>query len=193
MWQVIVDTYGTEDNVYYEIMNEPYGYSVREWKDLAARWIDRYPGINRGKIIVAGSGYSDHVVSIGDDSRFDGCLFAQHIYNWWGNHTSVTGWENELRDRIGPYTNRTIVTEYGAPMTTGLDYTGDANNDLSISFIQGVTNVLHEDNMGSCYWPGLRDNDYYSIQKYENQKMITTNTQGLVRIRYGWGFDLEAP
>jgi endoglucanase len=189
MWQNIIEAYGNSEHVYYEIMNEPHGYSTTEWKNLAAEWLDRFPGVTRGKVIVAGSGYSDHVVNVGADHRFDGCLFAQHIYNWWGSHTNIEAWENELRQRIGPYTNRTIITEYGAPMTTGLNYTGVANGDVSISFIQGITNVLHDDNMGSCYWPGLRTGDSYSIQKYEQQTMTTTNTSGLTRIRYGWGFD----
>jgi hypothetical protein len=189
MWQIIVDTYSTNEHVYYEIMNEPHGYSTTEWKNLAAEWLYRYPDVDSGKVIIAGSGYSDHVVNVADDNRFNGCLFAQHIYNWWGNHTNVEAWENELRQRIGPYASRTIVTEYGAPMTTGLDYTGDALGDLSISFIQGITNVLHADTLGSCYWPGLRNGDSYSIQKYEDQTMTTTNASGLIRIRYGWGLE----
>jgi endoglucanase len=189
MWQIIVDTYSSNANVYYEIMNEPHGYGTTEWKDLASEWLERYPEADRSKVIVAGTGYSDHVVYVGGDSRFDSCLFAQHIYNWWGSHTTVEAWENELRQRIGPYTNRTIVTEYGAPMTTGLNYTADAGGDVSIAFIQGITNVLHADSIGSCYWPGLRYGDSYSIQKYEDNKMTTTNASGLSRIRYGWFFE----
>jgi len=190
MWEIVVEIYSNNENVYYEIMNEPHGYNARDWKNLAAEWLERFPEATRGKVIVAGTGYSDHVVNVGGDSRFDSCLFAQHIYNWWGDHTTVAGWEEELRKRIGSYSDRTIVTEYGAPMTTGLNYTGEAEGDKSIAFIQGITNVLHEDNMGSCYWPGLRIGDYYSIQKYEAQTMITTNFSGLMRIKYGWGFDL---
>jgi endoglucanase len=189
MWQIIVDTYGSNAHVYYEIMNEPYGYSTTEWKNLAAEWLNRYPGVDSAKVIVAGTGYSDHVVNVADDNRFNGCLFAQHIYNWWGNHTRVETWENELRSRIGPYAERTIVTEYGAPMTTGLNYTGEPLGDISISFIQGITNVLHADSIGSCYWPGLRIGDSYTIQKYEGQIMTTTNASGLIRIQYGWGIE----
>jgi endoglucanase len=189
MWQIVVQTYSNNENVYYEIMNEPHGYRTTEWKDLAAEWLERFPDAARNRVIVAGSGYSDHVVNVGGDSRFDSCLFAQHIYNWWGSHTTVSAWENELLQRIGSYTERTIVTEYGAPMTTGLDYTGDAGGDVSIAFIQGITNILHADSIGSCYWPGLRHGDSYSIQKYEDQTMTTTNASGLTRIRYGWGFE----
>ena len=82
--------------------------------------------------------------------------------------------------------NRTIVTEFGAPMTTGIDYSQAANGDINISFIQGITTELNTGKIGSCYWPGLRDSDSYSIQLLRNDSMLTTNPSGALQLRYGW-------
>jgi len=36
MWTTVINKYGGNSNVYFEIMNEPYGYSETDWKNLAA-------------------------------------------------------------------------------------------------------------------------------------------------------------
>jgi endoglucanase len=192
MWQTVVTKYGSTSNVYFEVFNEPHGYSLLELTSIYADWLSRYPSVPRGRILLGGTGYSENVTGIGADSRFSNCLLSLHNYAFWNtSRTTVSAWEQDWRSRFGSYASRTIVTEYGAAMTTGKNYTGPANNDHEIAYIQGSTNVFRNDGVGSVYWPGLRDGDSYSIQTRGGSgtsiTLTTTNASGVQRIRYGWG------
>ena len=76
-------------------------------------------------------------------------------------------------------------------MTTGKNYTGAVNADNEIAYIQGATNLFRSAGISSMYWPGLRDNDSYTIQTRggsgTNITLSTTNASGVTLIRYGWG------
>jgi hypothetical protein len=45
--------------------------------------------------------------------------------------------------------------------------------------------------MGSVYWPGLRDGDWYSLTRKTgggaNIQLSLVNPSGLTRLRYAWG------
>lgn len=192
MWQTVVNQYGGTANVYFEVFNEPHGYSLAELTTIYQEWLTRYPSVPRGRILLGGTGYSENVTAIGADSRFTGCLLSLHNYAFWNtSRVSITEWELDWRSRFGSYANRTVVTEYGAAMTTGKNYTGSANGDHEIAYIQGSTNVFRADGVSSVYWPGLRDGDSYSIQTRSgsgtNINLTTTNASGAQRIRYAWG------
>lgn len=191
MWQTVVTKYGSNANVYFEVFNEPHGYSLSELTSLYADWLSRFPNVPRNRILLGGTGYSENVTGVGADSRFSNCLLALHNYAFWATRSTVAAWEQDWRSRVGNYASRTVVTEYGASMTTGKNYTGAANGDNEIAYIQGSTNVFRNDRIGSVYWPGLRDNDSYSIQRRggsgTNITLTTTNASGLERIRFGWG------
>ena len=76
-------------------------------------------------------------------------------------------------------------------MTTGKDYRYGNQSDNEIAYIVGSSNVFRNDRIASVYWPGLRDDDSYSIQRRggsgTNITLSTTNSSGVFRIRYGWG------
>ncbi|KQM69406.1 hypothetical protein ASE74_05250 [Pedobacter sp. Leaf216] len=190
VWQTVVNKYGSNGNVFFEPMNEPHGYTLAQLTSIYAEWLSRYHNVTKGRIILDGSGYSENVNSIGSDSRFSSCLLALHNYAYWANRTQ-SGWEADWRSRYGNFASRTVVTEFGATMTTGKNYTGAAGNDNEIAYIVGATNVFRNDRVASVYWPGLRDNDTYSIQRRggsgTNITLTTTNASGVSRIRYGWG------
>jgi endoglucanase len=188
MWSIITTKYVGNSNVYFEIFNEPFGYTLTDWGNICAQWLANYPAIPRGRILVGGFGYDENVTGMGADSRFSDCLLSQHIYTWWGNYKTESQWAAELKRRVGSYYNRTILTEYGATMTTGKIYTA-AKKDAEICFIRAITNQIRTWGMGSCYWPGLRNGDTYSIQSLNtgNYTMTTTNASGLTRIKWGWG------
>lgn len=192
MWQTVVNQYGSNANVYFEVFNEPHGYSLSELTTIYAEWLSRYPNVPRGRIILGGTGYSENVTTVGADNRFSACLLALHNYAFWTTHTTPAAWEQDWQNRIGNYAARTVVTEYGAGMTTGKNYTGLVNNDNEIAYIQGSTNKFRNSGIASVYWPGLRDNDSYSIQQRggsgTNITLTTTNNSGVTRIRYGWGY-----
>lgn len=192
MWDVVIARYGSNSRVYFEVFNEPHGYSLSALTNIYAQFLSRYPGVPRGRIILGGTGYSENVTGVGADSRFSNCLLALHNYAFWNTaRTTVAAWEQDWRSRMGSYAARTVVTEYGAAMTSGKNYTGAVNNDHEIAYIQGSTNVFRNDKVASVYWPGLRDGDSYTIQNRggsgNNITLSTTNSSGVQRIRYGWG------
>jgi endoglucanase len=192
MWDVVVARYGSNAGVYFEVFNEPHGYSLTDLTTIYAQFLSRYPNVPRGRILLGGTGYSENVTGVGADSRFSSCLLALHNYAFWNtSRTTVSAWEQDWRTRIGSYASRTVVTEYGAAMTTGKNYTGAVNNDHEIAYIQGSTNVFRNDQVASVYWPGLRDGDSYAIQNRggsgTNITLTTTNSSGVQRIRFGWG------
>ena len=77
-----------------------------------------------------------------------------HLYGFWYSQDSVDAWRQDLRDRIGSHAGRTILTEFGTFMTTGLNFNGPANNN-EIRYLVGMTEQGRAYNMGSCYWPGV--------------------------------------
>lgn len=191
MWQQVINKYKNIPNVYFEVFNEPHGYSVTELTDLYAEWLNRYADIPRDRILLGGKGYSEDVTPIGADNRFDGCLLSLHIYAWWGSYTNPAQWQTTMRSRYGSYASRTILTEFGVPMTTGVDYNGSINDNAEIAFLQGISTELRQHQISSVYWPGLRNGDSFSIQQLNgsgtNLSLSTTNNSGLYRIQFGWG------
>ena len=166
-------------------MNEPHGYDIGELKELYAGWIDRYT-VPRRRIVLDGAGYATDVNSIGNDPRFDSCLLSFHYYTWFDeNLTTTADWELPVASL--KYPERTIVTEFGAPMTTGKDFLGAPGNDRELTYIQGMTTQLHNSKVGGIYWPGIRTNDSYSMFSIDNGKLTTNNTSGLKRLQYAWG------
>jgi hypothetical protein len=191
MWQVVVSAYQSSNLVYFDIHNEPYGYSGSAWNDAAAAWLADFPNVPRGRVIVAGTGYDDNVNSVGADPRFAGCILELHIYGFW--HTDWTTqrqWHDSMTSALGPYASRTLVGEWGAPMTTGMDYGVMMDGDAYRSYVLAVSNLMHDNVMGSCYWPGLRNADSYSMTKLNSGAspltLTVTNASGLARLHWAW-------
>ncbi len=198
MWQTAVNKYGSNPNVYFEVFNEPHGYNATDLNNLYADWLSRYPSISKSRVVLDGTGYSTNVVPVGDDSRFSGCLLSVHNYTFFVSRdpavlagtATAAYWEKSLADKVGPYASRTVLTEFGQDMTTGVNYTGPidavAADAFRVAYIQGTTNQCRRAGIASVYWPGLRTNDHYSLQQYNGTSMTTTNASGLSRIRYGY-------
>jgi len=189
MWQKVISKYGGNSNVYFEVFNEPHGYTLSQLTTIYAEFLSRYPNVPRGRILLGGTGYSENVTGVGADSRFSSCLLSLHNYAFWATRTT-SQWETDWRSRFGSYGNRTVVTEFGATMTTGKNYNG-SQADNEVAYIVGSCNVFRNSRVASVYWPGLRDDDSYSIQRRggsgNNITLTTTNASGVSRIRYGWG------
>jgi endoglucanase len=192
MWNKVVTTYANNPDVYFEIFNEPFGYSSTEWTNIAAQFIGKFQNIIlTNRIIVSGTGYNDNLVPVGADSRLNGCLLSLHIYAFWNTkYITQEQWESDFQKRVGNYSSRAIVSEYGVPMTTGLNYTGPINNNNNIAFMYGIPNQIRTYSMGAVYWPGFRSGDSYTIQEQQttNGSLYTTNESGKTRIQYAWGF-----
>jgi hypothetical protein len=192
MWDTVVNAYANDNLVYFQIFNEPHGYSGPDFITLAVQWIARYPNVPRGRIIVAGTGYDGVVTLQGADPRLNGTLLSLHIYPFSNsNQTSTQAWRTMVQANLGAYASRTIVTEWGAPMTQGTDYSGPGDGNNSTSFMTGLSGYLHDNGIGNCYWPMLRSGDAWSLTTLSgtgaNLSLSVTNASGLARVKSAFG------
>ncbi|MDX2972340.1 ricin-type beta-trefoil lectin domain protein [Kribbella solani] len=194
MWNNVTSKYANNSSVYFEPMNEPFGYSLSAWSDLVAKWISTYSTVPKNRIFVSGTGYNDNVTGVCADSRFDGTYLSLHHYGFWNStQTSYSWWVSDFKNRIGSCASCTVLDEWGAPMTTGANYNGAINGDANIAYIQADSDTLRSLGMGSVYWPGLRNGDSYSMTTLggsgTNLNLSVNNVTGMGRLRWSWGMD----
>jgi Ricin-type beta-trefoil lectin domain/Cellulase (glycosyl hydrolase family 5) len=187
MWDTVVAEYGKNPRVYYEPMNEPFGYTLDEWVSLTSGWLEDHSDVPRKRVIISGTGYNDDVTGVGAAEELEGTLLSLHFYGFWANHTTEEEWKQNLLPRIGEYGWRTVVSEAGSPMTTGLNY-GNHVGDVYTSYLGALTEVARDQGMGLVYWPGLRTNDAYTLTTMVGDgDLEVTNESGLAQIQWGWG------
>ncbi|UQU63480.1 glycoside hydrolase family 5 protein [Couchioplanes caeruleus] len=189
MWDRVTADYGSNPGVYFEPMNEPFGYSLSSWVSLCSTWLARHPAIPRGRVLISGTGYNDNVTGVGAASQLDGTLLSLHFYGFWASDTTRAAWTANLSNRLGAYSSRTIIDEAGAPMTTGLTYTNGATQDGNVftAYFAATTDLTRARQMGVVYWPGLRAGDSYSITRQSGSGLAVNNTSGVAQLRWGWG------
>ncbi|MDP9150032.1 MAG: glycoside hydrolase family 5 protein [Myxococcota bacterium] len=153
MWQVVVAAYANNPLVYFDIHNEPFGFTQSGLITLVQNWIARFPNVPKSNVIVPGTGWDDNVTAMG--AAFPGYLLQLHIYaiGKTGPLTD-TAWASNVASVVGPYANRTIVGEWGNRVA-GVNYDNPVNNDLGLAYVDGVSNEIHDMKMGSGFWPGL--------------------------------------
>lgn len=205
MWSTVVNKYGNNPDCYFEIFNEPNGYSKSDLGNLYQEWLSRYLNIPRGRVILDGTGMAQNVPDIGNDSRFDGCLIAVHEYSFWGaeSWTSEQTWTNHFRNEVGSFADRTICTEWGYPNSPGtknnrwydyLDYSRPASNWF-ISYARALSAQMKAWKMGNIYWIGLRDGDWYSMTiktgTGSNINLSIPNASGLALLQQSWSEEAE--
>ncbi|MFJ8535598.1 glycoside hydrolase family 5 protein [Streptomyces sp. NPDC093591] len=191
MWARITSSYVGNSRVYFEPMNEPFGYTSQEWRDIAARWVTTHRSVPRDRILVGGVKYSEDVKPVCADSRLDGTRLALHNYGFWHTDwTSSDQWKQDFKARIGDCASRTILDEFGATMTSGLNYNGPINGSSEIAYIQAATDTIRELGLGSVYWPGLRNGDTYSLTTLQGTgtdlSLRVNNQSGLDRLHWAW-------
>ena len=186
MWDTVVRKYGKNPRVYFEPMNEPFGYSLDEWVALTSSWVDRHSDVPRKRIVISGTGYNDNVTGVGAAPELKGTLLSLHFYGFWASDTTEEAWLANLRPRIGSYGWRTIIDEAGSPMTTGLNY-GNHEGNVYTSYLGALTQVAREQGMGLVYWPGLRDGDAYSMTTRVGDQLEVNSESGLAQVQWGWG------
>jgi hypothetical protein len=201
MWDTVVAKYGGNANAYFEVINEPYAYSATDLDNLYNAWLTRYPGVPRGRVILDGTGDAQNVAAVGSDSRLGSTLLAVHDYSFFVSppYEDETDWANHIANYIGSYASRTVATEWGGPMGPGskdgvsyntIDYSIPSGSFFA-DYIRGVSSELRSLGMGSVYWPGLRDGDWYSLTSKSGSgsgiKLSLTNASGLTRLQYAWG------
>jgi hypothetical protein len=201
MWDTVVAKYGNSSNVYFDLMNEPYGMSTAQITDLAASWLARYSSVPRGRFIVPGSYSDNNLCGEGADSRLTGTLLSLHIYSMFGDsHTTEAGWVSDLTGNLCGYASRAIVTEFGVPMTTGVNYNGPRDGVNDRSYLYAVTDTARSQGFGTILWVGVKQTNQTSGPgPCENVScaitslnsggtgVTVTNQSGLDRLQYGWG------
>jgi len=193
MWQIIVNKYSSNPHVFFEIFNEPHGYSLTDWTAICANWLSKYPAASQTHVLVDGTSYAQDITGVGADSRLTKCLLSIHDYAFFSNGSLTTAaqWETRLKANVGNYANRAILTEFGDVMNNGINYTGAIGGSADIASIQGLTNEVRALNMGAVYWPGIRNGDTYALQQLGGNAgsptVTTTNASGLSRLQYAWG------
>lgn len=201
MWDKVVGKYGGDPNAYFEVINEPYGYGAGDLDTMYADWLNRYSSVPRGRVILDGAGLATNVPAVGDDGRLNGTLLGVHDYTMFvgSPYDDETTWANHLASFVGGYASRTVATEWGAPMSPGSKYDVQWDTvDYSIpsgsfwaDYIRGISSELRSLGMGSVYWPGLRDGDWYSLTRKSGSgagiQLSLVNPSGLTRVRYAWG------
>jgi hypothetical protein len=198
MWNTVVAQYGGNDLVHFEPMNEPHGYSASEWLTVAANWINARPSVPKGRILVGGTGFSQDLRPVCDDSRFNGTLLSFHFYAFFYGQHDYAGWRDLAETRLGSCASRAVVTEFGAPMDTGLDYGNPNSSDNFVRYLRAITDTMRDNDMGGTYWPALggkitagQDHDWYSLfargGSGTNLSLSTRNASGADRLRHAWG------
>jgi hypothetical protein len=186
MWDTVVATYRTNPKVYFEPMNEPFGYTLDEWVGVSADWLADHDDVPRKRVIISGTGYNDDVTGVGAARELRGTLLSLHFYGFWADHTTEEEWKANLLPRIGTYGSRTVVSEAGSPMTTGLNY-GNHTGDVYTSYLGALTEVARAQGIGIVYWPGLRTGDAYTLtESVADGDLAVTNESGLAQIQWGW-------
>jgi endoglucanase len=198
MWNTVVAAYGSNNQVYFEPMNEPHGYSSADWRNFAASWISSHSSVPKGRILVGGTGYSQDLRDLCSDSRFSGTLFSYHYYAFFYGTKTYNQWLSDFDTRLGSCAARAVMTEYGAEMDSGLNY-NDANaTDNFVRYLRAVTERERALGMGGVYWPAIggkitsgKNWDHYSMYSRSgsgtNQTLTVRNSSGANRVRYGWG------
>jgi hypothetical protein len=168
MWSTVVAAYGPNDLIYFDVFNEPSGYSATAFITLVQQWMTANPSVPANRVIVAGTTTDIDVNQQG--AALPNCLLSLHIYDSVGN--TVAAAEAALKTHAGPYYNRTIVTEYvGASL-----------------FMQGITTQMKAYGMGSCYWAGLEGTG--GVAKLSgtapNYTLTVNDAATLTVIQSGW-------
>ncbi|WP_426513235.1 RICIN domain-containing protein [Dactylosporangium sp. McL0621] len=202
MWDTVVAKYGGNSNVYFDMMNEPYGYSASDLTNTEAAWVNRYSSIPRSRMILPGQYSDNNLCAVGGDSRLSGTLLSLHIYSMFGDsHSTESGWVSDLQGNLCGYGSRAVITEFGVPMTTGVNYNGPRDGTNNISYLYAVTDTARSQGIGTVLWTGVKtlsqtqgpgpcDNASCAITTVNgsgtNLSLSLNNQSGLDRLQYGW-------
>ena len=200
MWQTIDGVYGGNTNVYYEPINEPWGYTPESKlsDDVYQFFLNDY-GITKPKDhIILDCGFNNQVPisSLYNDANLDGCFLTTHPYasGTFGGNRSVYGQETNLEAQIGNSTiaKRVMMTECGACTLNGLDYNDTSSTDSNVCFVQSLVTVCSTTwPMGFTWFPAYQAPDLSGVL---NQKtMFNAPGEGVLnpslfpQLQSGWG------
>jgi endoglucanase len=197
MWNTVVAQYLHTSNVYFEPMNEPHGYSSTEWRDVAANWLSYHYSAPPSRVLIGGTGYSQDLRDICNDSRFNSTLLSFHHYAFMYSAMTYDAFLSHIQTRLGNCASRAVATEFGAAMNSGLDYSDANSSENFVRYLRAVAQVMRNNQMGGTYWPALGGKpgtigyDGYSMYVLSGSgsslNLTIRNTSGADRVRFAWG------
>ena len=203
MWSSVTNTYGSNANVYFEPMNEPHGYSSADWRNVAANWLGSHTSAVPGRVLIGGTGFSQDLRDVCNDSRFNSTLLSFHHYAFFYGAMTYDQFRSHIQTRLGNCASRAVATEFGAPMSTGLDYSDPNSTENFVRYIRAIAQVMRDNRMGGTYWPALGGKpgtigyDWYSMYALSGSgtdlTLTVRNPSGADRIRYAWGDGSTTP
>jgi len=187
-WDAVNAVYKNNSKVYYEPLNEPYGYSATDLNNVYAGFISRYAP-STWKCIFDGTGYATNVPAVGADSRMNNQYLGLHRYFWF--NTSSSSWSdsyNNTSTDTGSYASRTVITEMGVETLRTVDFFWQWQPGLQpdVAFLTGTCAYVHDNSMGSIAWSGVNDPDSYRWFMASNN-LIEVNPGVANMFRYSWG------
>ncbi|HEV2636510.1 MAG TPA: ricin-type beta-trefoil lectin domain protein [Actinocrinis sp.] len=199
MWTTVVNKYGSSSNFYFDIMNEPW-MSDSQILSTAETWLSTYPSVPRGRVIVPGTSGDADLCAVGQDSALNGTLLSIHLYSMFGDsHTYEQDWINDFKNHLCGYSSRAVLTEFGVPMNTGVNYDGPRDGTNDLSYLYGITDTVRALGMGSILWTGVKqttqttgpgpcETGSCAITTLNSDGTVSIENQsGLDRVQWGWG------
>jgi hypothetical protein len=208
MWNVVINKYSGNSHIYFDIMNEPWGYSATDEDNVAAAWVANYSSLPKGRILVPGAYSDQNLCTVGADSRLNGTLLSIHMYTLGGEtHPTEADWITSVNSSICGYSSRAVFTEFGVPMNTGVNYDGPKDGTNNVSYLYAITDNSRNLGMGTIIWVGVKQatqtqgpgpcfNASCAITSLNgsgtNLSLSINNQSGLDRLQYGWGLTNNA-
>lgn len=96
MWDTVIARYAGNRNAYFEVINEPHGYSTTDLNNTYSAWPSSHSGVPRGRVILDGAGLAQNVAAVGQDSRLNDTLLAVHDYSFFADY--LRGVSGKLRE-----------------------------------------------------------------------------------------------
>jgi hypothetical protein len=202
MWDTVINKYGGNSNFYFDVMNEPYAFSVTDLTNFEAAWLARYPNIPRGRVILPGQWGDEELCEEGADSRLNGTLLSIHTYDFGSTTNTEAAWVSNFQGNLCGYASRAVLTEFGVPMNTGTNYDGPKDGNTDVSFMYAITDTVRSLGMGAVLWTGVKqatqtqgpgpcENASCAITSLNgsgtNLSLSVNNQSGLDRLQYAWG------
>ncbi len=158
MWQTVNGVYGGNNNVYYEPINEPWGYSESQLLNVYSDFLG-YHLTKTSSYYILDLNPNCTVTNLGTDASFSNCYMCWHNYAWAGRTTTIED-TNYLYLNVGHYASRVIMNEMGATTTNGLDYLDESTGaDYNIVFVRAMCAECSSWPMGFAWFPAHQTPD----------------------------------
>ena len=192
MWKTVDGVYGGNNNVYYEPVNEPWGYSESGLLNVYTNFLGYSLTKSPSYYILDISGNCT-ITNIGTDSHFNSCYLCWHNYAA-ANRTNTIEDTNYLYKYVGHYASRTVMNEMGAITTNGLDYLDESTNaNYNIVFVRAMCAECSSWPMGFAWFPAHQTRDANGAN--DIKVMFNGAGEGVVdpslipELQYGWGLN----